>query len=108
MYRRILGLAFAAERMAAHLRAAGYSDADITLFSVPDHPKEGGMVAILQGTSKSTKPMLLLGHLDVLEAKRADWTRDPFTLLDENGYFHARGSSDMKALDATWAYADAG
>ena len=92
----------AAERMAAHLKAAGYTDQDITLFSVPEHPKEGGMVAILPGTSKTAKPMLLLGHLDVVEAKRADWTRDPFTLIDENGYFYARGSSDMKALDATW------
>jgi acetylornithine deacetylase/succinyl-diaminopimelate desuccinylase-like protein len=92
----------AAERMAAHLKAAGYSNADVTLFSVPEHPKEGGLVAILPGTSKTAKPMLLLGHLDVVEAKRADWSRDPFTLVDENGYFYARGSSDMKALDATW------
>jgi acetylornithine deacetylase/succinyl-diaminopimelate desuccinylase-like protein len=46
--------------------------------------------------------MLLLGHLDVVEAKREDWTRDPFTLIEENGYFFARGTSDMKAMDATW------
>ncbi len=92
----------AAERMAAHLKSAGYTDKDITMFSVPEHPKEGGLVAILQGTSKTAKPMLLLGHLDVVEAKRADWTRDPFTLIDENGYFYARGTADMKAMDATW------
>jgi acetylornithine deacetylase/succinyl-diaminopimelate desuccinylase-like protein len=92
----------AAERMAAHLKAAGYTDADVTLFSVPEHPKEGGLVAILTGTSKAAKPILLLGHLDVVEAKREDWTRDPFTLIEENGYFYARGSSDMKAMDATW------
>jgi acetylornithine deacetylase/succinyl-diaminopimelate desuccinylase-like protein len=92
----------AAERMAAHLKAAGYTDTDITLFSVPEHPKEGGLVAILNGTSKTGKPILLLGHLDVVEAKREDWTRDPFTLIEENGYFYARGSSDMKAMDATW------
>jgi len=92
----------AAERMAAHLKAAGYADADLTLFSVPDHPKEGGLVAILPGTSKTARPMLLLGHLDVVEAKRADWTRDPFTLIDENGYFYGRGTSDMKIIDATW------
>jgi acetylornithine deacetylase/succinyl-diaminopimelate desuccinylase-like protein len=92
----------AAERMAAHLKAAGYTDKDITMFSVPEHPKEGGLVAILEGTSKTAKPMLLLGHLDVVEAKRADWTRDPFTLIDENGYFYARGASDMKAMDAIW------
>src|SRR5580693_2880650 len=92
----------AAERMAAHLKAAGYADKDITMFSVPDHPKEGGLVAVLEGTSKTAKPMLLLGHLDVVEAKRADWTRDPFTLIEENGYFYGRGTSDMKAMDATW------
>jgi len=92
----------AAERMAAHLKATGYVDKDVTLFSVPDHPKEGGLVAILAGTSKTAKPMLLLGHLDVVEARREDWTRDPFSLIEENGYFYARGSADMKAMDATW------
>jgi acetylornithine deacetylase/succinyl-diaminopimelate desuccinylase-like protein len=92
----------AAGRIAAHLKAAGYVDQDITLFSVPDHPREGGLVAILPGTSKTAKPMLLLGHLDVVEAKREDWPRDPFTLIEENGYFYGRGTSDMKALVATW------
>ena len=92
----------AAELIAGHLKSAGFTDQDITLFSVPDHPKEGGIVAILPGTSKSAKPMLLLGHLDVVEAKREDWTRDPFTLIEENGYFFGRGTSDMKAMDATW------
>jgi acetylornithine deacetylase/succinyl-diaminopimelate desuccinylase-like protein len=92
----------AAERILAHLKAAGYDDKDITLFSVPDHPKEGGLVAILAGTSKTAKPMLLLGHLDVVEAKREDWTRDPFTLIEENGYFYGRGTSDMKGMDAVW------
>src|SRR5580704_6695213 len=82
----------AAQRMAAHLTAAGFGDQDLTLFSVPDHPKEGGLVAVLQGTSKKLKPMLLLGHLDVVEAKREDWTRDPFTLIQENNYFYARGT----------------
>jgi acetylornithine deacetylase/succinyl-diaminopimelate desuccinylase-like protein len=98
----------AAARMAIHLKAAGYADEDITLFSVPEHPKEGGLVVILAGTSKTAKPMLLLGHLDVVEAKREDWTRDPFTLIEENGYFYGRGTSDMKALDATWVDAMAG
>lgn len=91
-----------AGHIAAHLRSAGYGDGEITLFSVPDHPKEGGIVAVLAGSSKHAKPMLLLGHLDVVEAKRADWTRDPFTLIEENGYFYGRGTSDMKGMDATW------
>jgi acetylornithine deacetylase/succinyl-diaminopimelate desuccinylase-like protein len=92
----------AAERMAAHLKAAGFTAQDVTLFSVPDHPKDGGLVAVLAGTSKTVKPLLLLGHLDVVEAKREDWSRDPFVLIEENGYFFGRGTSDMKALDATW------
>ena len=92
----------AAERMAAHLKAAGFSDKDVTMFSGPEHPKDGGLVASLAGTSNSAKPMLLLGHLDVVEAKREDWTRDPFVLIEENGYFFGRGTADMKAMDATW------
>ena len=92
----------AAEHIAAHLKSAGFEDKDITLFSVPDHPKEGGIVAVLQGSSKSAKPMLLLGHLDVVEAKREDWARDPFEFIEENGYYYGRGTSDMKAMDATW------
>src|ERR1700704_4517376 len=91
-----------AERIAAHLKNAGFTDRDLTPFSVPEHPQEGGLVAILTGSSSSAKPMLLLGHLDVVEAKRADWTRDPFTLIEENGYFYARGASDMKSLVAAW------
>ena len=92
----------AAELIAGHLKSAGFEDKDITLFSTPEHPKDGGIVAILAGSSKSAKPMLLLGHLDVVEAKREDWTRDPFTLIEENGYFFGRDTSDMKAMDATW------
>jgi acetylornithine deacetylase/succinyl-diaminopimelate desuccinylase-like protein len=92
----------AAAKMGARLKAAGYPDSDITYFSVPDHPKEGGLVAILHGTSKTAKPMLLLGHLDVVEAKRADWTRDPFVFIEENGVFYGRGTADMKVIDATW------
>jgi acetylornithine deacetylase/succinyl-diaminopimelate desuccinylase-like protein len=91
-----------AEHIAAHLRAAGFTDQEITPFSVPDHPREGGLVAVLAGSSKTAKPMLLLGHLDVVEAKREDWTRDPFVMVEENGYFYGRGAADMKAMDATW------
>ncbi|HEX4709798.1 M20/M25/M40 family metallo-hydrolase [Phenylobacterium sp.] len=90
----------ASERMAAHLKAAGYTDQDITLFSVPEHPKDGGLVAVLKGTDSKAKPLLLLAHLDVVEAKRADWTRDPFTLIEENGFYYARGASDDKAMAA--------
>jgi acetylornithine deacetylase/succinyl-diaminopimelate desuccinylase-like protein len=91
-----------ADKVEVRLRAAGYGDAEITRFAVPEHPKEGGLVVILPGTSKTLKPMLLLGHIDVVAAKREDWTRDPYKLIEENGYFWGRGTADMKAMDAIW------
>jgi acetylornithine deacetylase/succinyl-diaminopimelate desuccinylase-like protein len=92
----------AARKMAAHLKAAGYPDADLHIFTVPDHPKEGGLVAVFHGSDPKTKAILLLGHLDVVEARRQDWTRDPFTLIEENGFFYARGATDMKSQVAVW------
>ncbi|THD64316.1 M20/M25/M40 family metallo-hydrolase [Phenylobacterium sp.] len=92
----------AAERMAAHLKAAGFPDSDLTIFSVPEYPKNGGLVAVLPGKDPKAKAVLMLAHLDVVEAKREDWTRDPFTLVEEGGYFYARGSSDDKAQAAIW------
>ena len=92
----------AAAKMGARLKAAGFGDAAITYFSAPEHPRDGGLVAVLPGTSKSLKPMLLLAHIDVVEAKRADWTRDPFTLIEENGYFYGRGTLDDKAQASIW------
>ncbi|HYM28233.1 MAG TPA: M20/M25/M40 family metallo-hydrolase [Steroidobacteraceae bacterium] len=92
----------AAERMAAHLRAAGFPASDLHLFALPGHPKEGGLVAVYPGRDPKAKAMLLLAHLDVVEAKREDWTRDPFTLVEENGNFYARGSVDDKAEAAIW------
>src|SRR6185503_7822435 len=73
----------AAAKMGARLKSAGFTDAQLTYFSVPEHPKDGGLVAVYPGTSKTAKPILLLGHLDVVEAKRADWTRDPFSFIEE-------------------------
>ena len=92
----------AAERMAARLKAAGFADKDVTLVVPPDHPKDGNLVAVLAGSDPAAKAVLLLAHIDVVEAKRADWTRDPFTLVEEGGYFYARGSSDDKAQAAIW------
>src|SRR6188508_370627 len=88
----------AAQKMAARLRAAGYPDSDLHLFATPEHPKEGGLVAILPGTDAKAKAILLLAHIDVVEAKREDWERDPFKLIEEGGYFYARGSVDDKAM----------
>ncbi|WP_225009888.1 M20/M25/M40 family metallo-hydrolase [Novosphingobium percolationis] len=92
----------AAERMAARLKAAGFADSQLTLFATPEHPKDGGLVAIYPGSSRKLKPMLLLAHLDVVEARREDWTRDPFTLIEEDGYFYGRGTVDDKAQAAIW------
>ena len=92
----------AARRMAVRLKAAGYSDQDVRLFIPDGHPKEGGLLAVLHGSDSNAKAILMLAHVDVVEAKREDWTRDPFTLIEENGYFYARGANDMKAQAAIW------
>jgi acetylornithine deacetylase/succinyl-diaminopimelate desuccinylase-like protein len=87
----------AAERMAARLKAAGLPDSALHLYAAPGHPKEGGLVAIFPSREPKSKAILLLAHLDVVEAKREDWTRDPFKLVEENGNFYARGAVDDKA-----------
>jgi len=92
----------AAEKMAARLRKAGMPEQDIHVFALPEHPKEGGLVAILPGSDPAARPVLLLAHIDVVEAKREDWTRDPFTLVEEDGYFFARAVADDKAMASIW------
>src|SRR5579875_3903516 len=92
----------AAAKMQARLAAAGFPAADLHPFAAPDHPKEGGLVAVLPGSDPQARPILLLAHIDVVEARRADWQRDPFTLVEEGGYFYGRGSVDDKAMAATW------
>jgi acetylornithine deacetylase/succinyl-diaminopimelate desuccinylase-like protein len=92
----------AAERMAARLKAAGMAPAGVQIFTAPDHPKEGGLVAVYPGKDPKIKALLLLAHIDVVEAKREDWTRDPFKLVEENGSFYARGAIDDKAEAAIW------
>src|SRR5882672_10006691 len=90
----------AAERMAARLKSAGIEQ--VQVFTAPDHPKEGGLFAVYPGSDPKAKAMLLLAHIDVVEAKREDWTRDPFTLIEENGFFYARGAVDDKAEASIW------
>jgi acetylornithine deacetylase/succinyl-diaminopimelate desuccinylase-like protein len=91
----------AAERMAGRLRAAGMADSQLTLFADPAHPKDGGLVAVYPGTSRSLKPLLAIAHIDVVEARREDWVRDPFTLIEEGGYLYGRGTLDNKAMAAS-------
>ncbi len=92
----------AAGKLGARMQAAGIPPSRITYYADPAHPKDGGLVALYPGSDAKLKPMLLLAHIDVVEAKRADWTRDPFTLIEENGYFYGRGTVDDKAQAAIW------
>src|ERR1700682_3635330 len=92
----------AAKRMVARLKGAGYSDEETRVFVPEGHPKEGGLLAVLHGSDPGAKAILMLAHVDVVEAKREDWTRDPFTLIEEDEYFYGRGTSDMKAQAAIW------
>ncbi|NBW09487.1 MAG: M20/M25/M40 family metallo-hydrolase [Caulobacteraceae bacterium] len=92
----------AAQRMSARMVAAGYSEADARVVIPEDQPKFGSLIATLPGTDASAPAMLLLAHIDVVEARRADWERDPFVLVEENGFFYARGASDDKAEASVW------
>ena len=89
----------AAEAMAARLRAAGYAGSDVQVF-IPA-PRKGNLVARLHGAG-ARKPILLMAHLDVVEARREDWSVDPFKLLEKDGYFYGRGSGDDKFMAATF------
>lgn len=95
----------AAEAMRARLLAAGIPAVDVQILAPPDRPQDGALVALLRGRDASLKPLLLLAHIDVVEARREDWQRDPFKLVEENGWFYARGASDDKAMAA--AFTDA-
>jgi len=89
----------ASEAMAKRLRDAGFSDSDIFIGGPNDRKKN--VVVRLRGTG-TKKPVLLIGHLDVVEAHREDWTTDPFQLVEKDGYFYGRGTEDMKASDAIY------
>src|SRR5260370_34639058 len=75
-----------AQRIAAHLKAAGFADQDLTPFSVPDHPKEGGLVAVLAGSFSTAKAVVLLGPLDVVGAEREGWNPEPLSLVEGKCY----------------------
>jgi acetylornithine deacetylase/succinyl-diaminopimelate desuccinylase-like protein len=91
----------AAEAMAARLKAGRLPAQDVQIIVPPGAPKKGNLVARYRGTG-AKRPVMLLGHLDVVEAKREDWQRDPFKLVEENGYFYARGAADDKAMVAAF------
>jgi acetylornithine deacetylase/succinyl-diaminopimelate desuccinylase-like protein len=87
----------AAEAMAARLRDAGFTGNDVIVDGPNDRKKN--LVARIHGTGQR-KPILFIGHLDVVEARREDWTTDPFKFIEKDGYFYGRGTDDMKEGDA--------
>jgi acetylornithine deacetylase/succinyl-diaminopimelate desuccinylase-like protein len=87
----------AAEAMAQRFRDAGFSDGDLHILGPNDRKKN--LVVRFHGSGKH-KPVLLIGHLDVVEARRDDWTTDPFQFVEKDGYFYGRGTQDMKDGDA--------
>ncbi len=91
----------AAEAMLVHLRNAGFSEADAQVIVPDGAPGDGNLVAQIRGTSRQ-RALLLLAHIDVVDARREDWERDPFTLYEENGFFYGRGTADDKAMAAVF------
>jgi acetylornithine deacetylase/succinyl-diaminopimelate desuccinylase-like protein len=91
----------AAEAMAARLKAAGFPDADVRVVGPND--RKGNLVARLRGRG-TAKPILLLAHLDVVEARKEDWSADldPFRFLERDGWFYGRGTTDDKGQAAIW------
>ena len=92
-----------ATKIAARMTAAGFPAGDLHVFVPDGAPKAGNLVAVLPGRDPKARAVLMLGHIDVVNARREDWVRDPFTLIEEGGQLFGRGVSDMKAQDAIWA-----
>jgi len=92
----------AAEAMAKRFRTAGFPAGDIQLLVPPGKPTKGNLVVRYHGRGgpNAGKPILLLAHIDVVAARRDEWPRDPFTMVEENGYFLGRGTADDKAMAA--------
>ena len=88
-----------AEAAAARLKAAGFPESDIFVGGV--NPKKANLVVRYRGTGKR-KPILLLAHIDVVEARREDWSMDPFQFIERDGYFYGRGTGDDKAQASIW------
>lgn len=90
----------AARALAARFRAAGFAAKDVQLLAPPGKPQKANLIVRYHGRAgaNAAKPLLLLAHLDVVAANRADWPRDPFVMREENGYFYGRGVADDKAM----------
>lgn len=92
---------YAAQALAARLKAAGYAEENVQILVPEEDSRKGNLIARLKGTGEHM-PLLLLAHLDVVEARKEDWSFDPFKLTEEDGYFYGRGTTDDKAMAAIW------
>jgi acetylornithine deacetylase/succinyl-diaminopimelate desuccinylase-like protein len=90
----------AAQAMAQRLRDAGLPASDIRILGPEDRPREHALVATLRGRDRKAQPLLLLAHIDVVNARAEDWGRDPFKLVEADGWLTARGVADDKAMAA--------
>jgi acetylornithine deacetylase/succinyl-diaminopimelate desuccinylase-like protein len=94
----------AAKALAAHFLSAGFAAQDVTFLAPADHPTKGNLIVRLRGSGQG-RPVLYIGHLDVVEAKREDWNYDPFKLTENDGWLYGRGVIDMKGQDVAMAVA---
>ena len=92
----------AAKVLADRFLAAGFAPQDVALLVPTDHPTKGNLVVRLHGRGKE-RPILYIGHLDVVEAKPEDWSFDPFSLTEKDGWLYGRGVIDMKGQDVAMA-----
>jgi acetylornithine deacetylase/succinyl-diaminopimelate desuccinylase-like protein len=84
------------------LKAAGFAGDDMRILIPEGKPDDGNIVARIRAPRATRKGVLLLAHIDVVDARREDWERDPFTLVEENGFFYGRGSADDKSMAAVF------
>src|SRR5690242_15837836 len=92
-----------ANKIAARMKAAGFPAGQIYIFVPAEQPKAGNLVAVLPGRDPKAKAVLMLGHIDVVNARRQDWLRDPFVMIEEGGKFYGRCRTDLKTQLALWA-----
>jgi acetylornithine deacetylase/succinyl-diaminopimelate desuccinylase-like protein len=90
----------AAHAVAQRFLDAGFPAADVHVLG-PAGDKDSNVVVRMPGTSRTLKPILLIAHLDVVEALRTDWSVDPYKLTERDGFFYGRGTSDIKDGDAS-------